>query len=362
MKKIVFGIIGAGWRTEFYLRIAQVLPEVFEVAGLVNSQPVKRAALGARWGIRTFASLDEMLGATSPVFVVVSVSWEACPGLIRDLAARSVPVLSETPPAPDLEALIELNQSLGGKARVQVAEQYQFQPLIAAQIALVRSGRLGEIHHAQVSVAHGYHGMNVLRNFLGLGFDEVEISARRITSRIVAGPDRNGWPTEEKLIESEQDLAFLQGGKKSGVFDFTGDQYFSWARSNRVLVRGDRGELSNLELKYLKDFRTPVQAALRRVNNGEGGNLEGHHLRGYLLGEEWIYSNPFLPLEPGIGQLSDDEIAVATCLTKMGTYLDTGVEFSSLAEASQDHYLNLSLQESIRTGLPVVAVKQPWAV
>jgi hypothetical protein len=32
-----------------------------------------------------------------------------------------------------------------------------------------------------------------------------------------------------------------------------------------------------------------------------------------LAGEEWIYKNPFIP-----GRLTDDEIAIATCLKKMG--------------------------------------------
>ncbi len=35
-KKIVYGLIGSGWRAEFYLRIAKALPEAFEVCGVVS--------------------------------------------------------------------------------------------------------------------------------------------------------------------------------------------------------------------------------------------------------------------------------------------------------------------------------------
>ena len=35
MKKIRFGLIGSGWRAEFYIRIAKMLPEQFELTGVL---------------------------------------------------------------------------------------------------------------------------------------------------------------------------------------------------------------------------------------------------------------------------------------------------------------------------------------
>lgn len=47
MKKVVFGIVGGGWRTEFYLKIAMALPERFEICGLVVRDVDKGKVLSA---------------------------------------------------------------------------------------------------------------------------------------------------------------------------------------------------------------------------------------------------------------------------------------------------------------------------
>jgi len=139
------------------------------------------------------------------------------------------------------------------------------------------------------------------------------------------------------------------------VYDFTGDQYFSWIRSPRVLVRGERGEICNRQVKYVRDFQTPVYSELRRIDAGEDGNLEGYYHKGIVLGEEWAYRNPFVP-----ARLTDDEIAVATCLEKMATYVEGGPSFYGLPEASQDHYLGLVIQKAVETGTTVATQQQPW--
>lgn len=43
---IKYGIIGAGWRSEFYLRIAELLPSKFSVSGIYirNSEKQKEFA------------------------------------------------------------------------------------------------------------------------------------------------------------------------------------------------------------------------------------------------------------------------------------------------------------------------------
>jgi len=357
MSAVQFGIIGgAGWRAQFFLRVAAALPERFQVAGMVVRDQAKARRQESKWGVRTYRDLEAMLQATDPLFVVVSVPWAAAPAMLRALAGRGVPALCETPPAPGVDELIEMHELVRGGARIQVAEQYIFQPLHAARLAVACSGKLGEVTQAQVSAAHGYHGVSLIRHLLSVGFDPPRISAFQFTSPIVAGPGRDGPPAEEKIGDSVQTIAIMDFGDKLGVYDFTGDQYFSWIRSPRVLVRGEKGEINNTALRYLLDYLTPVEVELRRSDAGADGNLEGYYHKGILAGDEWVYRNPFVP-----ARLSDDEIAVATCLAGMAEYVRGGPEFYSLAEAAQDRYLDLMIAQAVETRAELTCARQPWA-
>ncbi len=347
---------GGGWRSEFYLRVARALPERFRVEALLVRNPAKGRAMEAAWGVPTYRTLDDLLGATAPEFAVTCVPWEANPLFLKDLAARGLPVLSETPPAPDMARLWEVWQLVEQGARIQVAEQYIYQPHHAARLAFAASGALGRVTQAQVSACHGYHGMSLIRHFLGVGFENARITARRFVSPIVAGPGRDGPPAEERIVDSPQDMAWLDFGDRLGVYDFSGDQYFSWVRGQRLLVRGERGEIIDQRAAYLVDHRTPIEIEFRRMVAGPNGNLEGHYLKGIVAGEQWVYRNPFAP-----GRLTDDEVAVASLLAGMSAHVAGGPEVYPLAEACQDHYLSLMMARAIESGEPVRTETQPWA-
>jgi predicted dehydrogenase len=301
-------------------------------------------------------ALDDLL-APQPAFVVISVPWSATPDMLRELTERQVPVLTETPPAPDVDGLRGLRSLDQAGARIQVAEQYQFQPLHAARLAIAASGRLGTVSQAQMSVAHGYHGIDLMRRYLALD-DEAPVTIRgmRSVSPIVVGPDREGPPTMERIGSSEQTVAWFDFGERLGVMDFTDDQYFSWIRTLRLLVRGDRGEIADSTVRYLETFDTPVTLPLLRHDTGQAGNLEGHHLTGISAGAEWLYRNPFVP-----ARLSDEEIAVATTLTRMHQWLDGGPDICSLAHGAQDHYLTLLMHQAAESGEPVRVRGHVWS-
>jgi predicted dehydrogenase len=352
---IPFGIVGVGWRTEFFLRIVQACPERFAVTGLVGRTPEKTQAVAARFGVPHFASVEELI-RTQPLFVVTSVPWDVNVLLLKQLAALGVPALSETPPARSVAEMRELCELVRQCARIQVAEQYFLQPHHAARLAFVRSGKLGRISQAQVSVAHGYHGVSLIRKFLGIGFENAEITATSVVSPLIEGPGRDGLPSAENVVEARQTLAWLNFGDRLGVFDFTNRQYFATVRNPRLLVRGERGELFNDTASYLQDFRTPIHVAFTRSVAGEQGNLEGHYLRGIQAGESWVYRNPV-----ATARLFDDEIAIADALMRMAEYVSTGQDFYSLAEACQDRYLDLAIEEAVRDNRTVHTETQNWA-
>jgi predicted dehydrogenase len=353
MAETAFAIVGTGWRSEFYLRVARALPERFRVTGVLTRNP-GRTELETTWSVPARASIDAML-ADRPSFAVLSVPWAVTPVLVRQLAERGLPVLAETPPAPDLDGLEALADLARDNARVQVAEQYQFQPAIAARLALVRSGRLGALSEAHLSLAHDYHGIDLLRRFLGVGFEPVTITARRFVAPIVAGPDRSGPPADERLVDSVQTIAWFDWGGRLGIHDFCDEQYFSWIRGRRCLLRGERGEVDGATVRLLLDARTPVELELVRRDAGRDGNLEGLHHVGITAGETWLYRNPFAP-----ACLSDDEIAVATCLQRMAEYVEGGPGFCGLAEGAHDHYLGLMAARAAEAGRPLRAPGLAW--
>ncbi len=357
MSPIQFAIVGGGWRAEFYLRIAAALPERFCIVGMVVRDAEKGQAIERTWGVHTYRDLDRLLLAERPHFVVICVSWEANPPLVEELAGRNVAVLSETPPAPDVPRMARLCELVEHGARIQVAEQYIYQPQHAARLAFVGTGALGTVSQAQVSAAHGYHGISLMRRFLGVGTENARISARSYASPLVAGPDRQGPPREERVVPSAQTIAWLDFGDRLGVYDFTGDQYFSWVRGQRLLVRGERGEIINERASYLLDYRTPMEITFTRISSGANGNLEGHYLKGIVAGGRWVYTNPFVP-----GRLTDDEIAVASSLAGMAEYAQGGPDIYSLADACQDRYLDICITRAVETGQTVATETQAWTM
>ena len=352
-----FAVVGAGWRTDFFLRVAAALPQM-KVCGVVARDETRAKEVESDWGMPCFASIPELLQNTRPSFVVASVSAQAMPDVCIELAGHAVPILAETPPATDLEGLVGLYQQVSKLgARIQVAEQYWAQPLHAARQAVVDSDILGSINQVNLSVCHGYHAMSLMRRLLGVGFEPARIRGQRFTSRVVAGPDRSGPPSEQRVVDVETDFASLDFGDRIGFYEFCLPQYRSWIRGQRVCIRGERGEIIDDRVTYLKDEVTPISVRLVRHEAGRNGNLEGLHLKAIQFQDDWVYRNPVPP-----ARLSDEEIAVAQCLLDMQRFVEEGRSFYSLEEASQDQYLALACTTAVETGDTVQTEAQMWAI
>ena len=352
---IRFGVVGTGWRTKFFLRVAHARPDLFEVIGVVTRDVEKAKEWIKPYNFPLFGSLDELI-AQKPMYVITSLPRSVNPTIITELVEKNIPVLSETPPAATIEEMEALYKLVQKGAKIAVAEQYFLQPHHEVRINLANSGKMGRISQAQVSVAHGYHGISLIRRLLGITYEDATISARKFVSPVIHGMERTGLPDKEELIDSTQIIAQLDFGDKLGIFDFTNEQYRSFIRKQRILVRGDRGELINDRVIYLQDHRTPIQLDFLRLDAGESGNLEGYYFKGIQLGAEWVYHNPLAP-----AALSDEDIAIGQCMLKMAEYVDGAEPFYSLAEACQDRYLDILLAQSLEEAVPIRSTRQVWA-
>ena len=349
-----YGVIGSGWRAEYYLRIAKLLPEKFQVAGVVTTNEARAKYFEAEYGVRIFPTKEALADSARMDFCVVSIKRDFAPDAIIFLNKKCVPVLCETPPAGGLERLNYLYSETKGVG-IQVAEQYFLMPGHQAALKLVESGVIGRPVYAKISVSHGYHAASMIRKYLGLGMELPVVSGRQFNLPVLAGPNRDGPPAEEKLVEKVQTIATLDFGGCVGVYEFERDQHRSYVRTNVVHVKGVRGEILNSQVKYLPEFDTPITANIVRRNLGEDSNMEGTGLYQLSFGGEVLYKNPYINLG-----FNDDEIAVAHCLEKMTEYVNTGVGFYSLAEACHDAHLEYLITTACETKHELTGQPQSW--
>lgn len=343
MSPVRFAVVGSGWRAEYFFRIAAARPDRFEIPGVLVRRDTEVDRLSSEHELAAVTD-PERIDELDPDFVVIATSAASNVDVCEQLALRGHAVLLETPAGVDDAQFDRLGALAATGARVQVAEQYQFQPLLAARLAIIRSGRLGPITSARISVAHEHHGVALLRAALEVGVGAFSVQGHVHHSSITRGPDRAGPPDTDELVPSTEVVAAIDFDGRLGVYDWTDDQYFSWIRTLRFVVRGERGEIDGDTVRYLDDAGEPVRQTLQRWDTGLVGNLEAPGHRGYLLGNEWVYRNPFPTT-----RWSDDEIAVATVLDKMAAYVAHGTEFYSLAEGVHDARVAAAIGSSLRS-------------
>ena len=348
---IRFAIVGTGWRSHFFLRIASACPDRFEVTALVSRTPEKKEEFHKRYGVTLVPSLDDAI-ATNPLFILTSLPMAVNPAMLHQLADRNMPVLSERAPGKTLEHLTELSARVNKGAKIQITEQYFLQPHHAARIAFAHCGKLGRVSQAQIA-ADG--GLGLLRKYLAVSFENPTITATSFRSQLMKFNKRLEPSAGANLVGSGQTIAWLDFGDRFGVFDFDYEQYGSLIRNQRVLVRGERGELIDHHASYLRDDLIHIEVDFTRHRAGLDGNLEGNYLKGYQADGEWVYRNPMAP-----AALSDEEIAIGDCLLRMANYLGGGPPLYSLEDACQDWYLNLLIRQAQESGQPVTAETQAW--
>jgi len=350
-----FHLVGGGWRAEFFLRIARALPHRFEARTVVTRSPQRAARLADMFAVTVVGDVAKLPGRGSADFVVVAIPPAAAADVTTSLARSGIPVLTETPPAPDLAGLRALHTDLGTDPPVRVAEQYRCQPHHAARLALAASGVIGRVTYARVSVAHGYHAMSLIRAALGVGTAPPLVRATSHPDPSVRIHDRDGWRDDLTVEAATNTIATLDFGDRTAVYEFTGEQYLSPLRSRHLTIRGERGEIVDDRVTYARGPRDVVRSAITRDDTGHDGDLAGHHLRGLACDGQPLWHNPF-----GTARLSDDELAGATVLAEMAEFVRTGHGGYPLAEAAQDQYLSSLVDEAARTGTPVSGQAEPW--
>lgn len=351
-------VVGTGWRAEFFLRLAAMLPEQFTLVGATARRAEVAERVRRTWGIATYSSPAELVAGQHPDLVVSSVPWAANPEVITALVEGGTRVLCETPPAPDAPALRSLWDRVGGRDAVQVAEQYLRLPGHAARRELVDRGVIGQPGSVHVSSTHGYHAVSLMRGLLGVGFGPAEVAGVRFTAPLVDPLSRDGWTDDDTPKQAGTVLATIDfGDGRSGLYDFTDNQWHNQLRLRRILIRGSLGEIADDTVIRLTAPRSIVRSSLVRSQLGYDLNLDGYDTEHISFDGEVVYRNPYAGL-----RLMDEEIAIASMMSATAAWArDEGPAPYPLAQACQDHLVGLAIDEAIASGRTVRTEVEAWS-
>jgi predicted dehydrogenase len=333
-----------------FLKVARELGTI-RCGGVVVRTP-------RRLDVPAFTSLDACLRELPVDFVLTATPSPVTPQFIADVVDRGLPVVAETPPAPDLDGLRGLWSVVGESGLVQVAEQYPMMPSHAARAALVATGVIGTPTQVQVSSTQRYHAVALIRGLLAAGRGSVSVRATRFTAPLISPLSRTGWTDDEEAHPTTTTIATLDfGDGRSGVYDFTEQQTRNQLRFRRLTVRGSAGELHDDEVVRMTGPRTLVRTPLVRRQTGYDLDLIGYDTEHITFGSEVLYRNPY----PG-RRWMDEEIAMATLLERTASWVrGEGPEPYPLAEGAQDQQVALAIEQSADSNTTVTTSSEAWS-
>ena len=357
MGKYHFIIIGSGWRSLYYVRIAKAMPDILCLDAMYCRTQEKADKMAEEFGIHTTTSIEECVGYKSD-FAVVAVNKTSICDVSIEWMDRGITVLSETPAALDMDSLKKLyryhmSDDKTDKKQV-VAEQYREYPYNKARINLVNSGVLGDISCLNISIAHEYHGFSLIRAYLGIKPDENYTVSGKIyefpTTQTLTRYDKF---TDGRIAPKKRCVAVFEfESGKVAWYDFDSEQYRSPIRKNMIKVQGVRGELINNELYYLDENnvgrKETIVTDINKVMTGNGNpNLaQVNEIKKIAFGDKILYEPVW-----GLRGLSEDETAIATLMCKTAEYSrGQALPPYSLENALADAYAAILMERAIVTG------------
>lgn len=368
-ESIRVAIIGTGNRSfAFYGPVIKQLQGVQLVSVWGRSRDSAQR-LGESLDVPSYTDLDQLIRETSPQIGVVSVNYGANGQVGLMAVEHGLHVLLETPIAHKLseaDAIIEAARQRNLK--IEIAEQFYRRPLEQIKLALIASGLFGRVHTSFNDFAgHGYHGISVMRSYLGFDARPVQVVGAVRDYPLEAYYSRLAGNYVPRNETQEHGIIEFDDGRL-GIFHWTSVAYDSpirWWRSSRFLAEKGMGITVGVGLDVEEKLallapggEAPRFITLeRRWERNDGGALEAiiaHTGDPDLPIIRW--DNPFLLPEKGHSpQWHDDEIGVAGCIMSIVNAVRDNTEPSYGAlQGRLDQELILAIrQSSAQGGQPV---------
>jgi predicted dehydrogenase len=362
MKKIRFAIVGSGWRSLYYVRIAKALKDHFELCAMLCRTEEKAQYIKETCQINAITSIEGCV-SLQPDFVVVAVDKAHIASVSIEWLQRGFPVLCETPATMQIADLEELWKLHEEGSRIITAEQYRCYPINTARKTLLDMGLIGEAQFLYLSLAHEYHAVSLMRSFLQIeAGTPFSVQARDLT-----------FPTRETLSRYERFTDGRISGKtrvnalfsfengKACLYDFDSEQYRSPIRNDSFRIDGISGQILN-DTVYWIDGKSQTQQKSLHIDSYtvETGNKNPNldhfeEVTNISFLDQNIYLPPF-----GSRGLSQDETAIASLLRDMSEYVNGGMEPYPLKDALEDAYAAILLRRSIHEKRTIHSGKMIW--
>lgn len=287
-------VVGCGGRAPAHIEAYRDIPNV-EVVACSAPSPVRREPLAEKYGLRAYASAEEMIRAEHPDIVHL-VTWpDTRVELLTLVNNLEVPLCTTEKPlatgVQDWLKLVELEKS--SQTKFGVCHQLRWQPHLVRCQEVLRSGSLGKILLLDISAGmniagQGTHTLNYGMSLLG------DVPVKTVFA------NAHGWdaadPGHPGPAASEANLIFEDGSRGLWTSGFVsprcGDPATTWQHV-RVAAYAERGrvlfeEFGNWEIVGPGD-------ALER---GSFGGMESH-ARNNLLAQAGFHRAMFTWLEGG---------------------------------------------------------------
>ena len=335
-----------------------------------TKRPLRVAIIGT--ARRSDYLYGPILAALPEEVALVSV-W----GRAAESVEHGLHVLLETPIAHKLseaDAIIAAAQQRGLK--IEVAEQFHRRPLEQIKLRLLASGLFGRVYSAFNDFAgHGYHGVSVMRSYLGFDARPVQVVGAVQKYGLAAHWSRLANTRGPRTETQEHGIVTFDDGRL-GVFHWTDVAYDSalrWWRSSRFLAEKGMGITVGVGLdvhEWLTLLAPGGEAPRfvtleRRWERNDGGALVAMVAHTGDSDQPIVsWENPFRPTRKGHGvQWHDDEIGVAGCLLSLVDAVRHQTEPTyGAAQARLDQEIILAIRQSaLEGGRPVSLPLDPAA-
>lgn len=359
--KVKFIIVGSGWRSLYYVRIAKAHPELFQLCAMLCRTEEKALKMTQENNIYATTSEEECV-KMQPNVVVVAVNKDSIADVSMHWMEKGFCVLSETPAAMKLENLNKLWEMHQKGHKIVVNEQYTHYPTYQVLLYIAELGILGSRDCLNVSLAHEYHGVSLTRALLGLKIDQqFTLTAKEYKFLTTETLTRYDHFTDGRTAPKKRTIATFEfENGKIALYDFDSEQYRSPIRKNTVKLQGVRGEIINWDVYYLDQnnnaVMSPITFTTRTIyTNSTNPNLcQYEEVTSATFQGQNIYT-------PKITGLAEDETAMAEMLLGTALYAKGLAEPPYPLEAAlQDAYSMLLMQKAIATGTPQHSEKQVW--